>query len=101
MKDPWNNMISLLPLQEFMSLMFVQGKLCVSAPCSCIVYVDFLHTAWILHQVPPKLLCPPIRIELTVALAPTIPRVNPPLSLISTSALSVPSFYVTIGHSPT
>ncbi|RWW49024.1 hypothetical protein BHE74_00044860 [Ensete ventricosum] len=49
-------MIALLPLQEFMSLTFVQGKLRASALCS-IFYVDSLHTAWILHQVPPKLLC--------------------------------------------
>ncbi|RRT33540.1 hypothetical protein B296_00047072 [Ensete ventricosum] len=27
-------MISLLPLQEFMPLTTVQGKLCASAPCS-------------------------------------------------------------------
>ncbi|RWV99145.1 hypothetical protein BHE74_00020869 [Ensete ventricosum] len=34
MKNPWNNMIPFLPLQEFMSLTFVQGKLRASAPCS-------------------------------------------------------------------
>ncbi|RRT44863.1 hypothetical protein B296_00029261 [Ensete ventricosum] len=72
MKNPWNDMISLLPLQEFMSLTSVQGKLRVSTPCS-IFYINFLHTAWILHQVPPKLLCPSICIELMVALVPTIP----------------------------
>ncbi|RRT34014.1 hypothetical protein B296_00029047 [Ensete ventricosum] len=33
MKNPWNDIISLLPLQEFMSLTSVQGKLHVSAPC--------------------------------------------------------------------
>ncbi|RRT38247.1 hypothetical protein B296_00051167 [Ensete ventricosum] len=33
MKNPWNNIISLLPLQEFISLASVQGKLCASAPC--------------------------------------------------------------------
>ncbi|RRT56244.1 hypothetical protein B296_00015682, partial [Ensete ventricosum] len=49
-------MISLLPLQEFMLLTFVQGKLHASTPCF-IFYVDSLHTAWILHQVPPKSLC--------------------------------------------
>ncbi|RWW68346.1 hypothetical protein BHE74_00024124 [Ensete ventricosum] len=54
MKNPWNNMIPLLPLQEFMSLISVQGKLHASAPCS-IFYVDSLHATWILHQVPPKL----------------------------------------------
>ncbi|RRT62791.1 hypothetical protein B296_00003977 [Ensete ventricosum] len=55
MKNPWNDMILLLPLQEFMSLTSVQGKLRASAPC-LIFYVDSLHAAWILHQVPPKLL---------------------------------------------
>ncbi|RRT51448.1 hypothetical protein B296_00045459 [Ensete ventricosum] len=52
-------MISLLPLQEFMSLTYVQGKLRASAPCS-IFYVDSLHTAWIFYQVPPKMLHPSI-----------------------------------------
>ncbi|RWW77466.1 hypothetical protein BHE74_00014368 [Ensete ventricosum] len=33
MKDPWNDIISLLPLQEFMSLTSVQRKLCASALC--------------------------------------------------------------------
>ncbi|RWW64817.1 hypothetical protein BHE74_00027916 [Ensete ventricosum] len=33
MKNPWNDIIPLLPLQEFMSLTFVQGKLCAFAPC--------------------------------------------------------------------
>ncbi|RRT60758.1 hypothetical protein B296_00033860 [Ensete ventricosum] len=93
MKNPWNNIIPLLPLQVFMSLISVQGKLCASAPC-LIFYVNSLHVAWILHQVPPKLLCLSICIELVVALAPTIPRVNPPLSLIFTSTLSVPSYDV-------
>ncbi|RWV79743.1 hypothetical protein BHE74_00013952 [Ensete ventricosum] len=50
-------MILLLPRQEFMSLTSVQGKLCASTPFS-IFYVDSLHVAWILHQVPPKLLRP-------------------------------------------
>ncbi|RRT40468.1 hypothetical protein B296_00030674 [Ensete ventricosum] len=36
-----------------------------------IFYVDSLHAAWILHQVPPKLLCLLICIELMVALIPT------------------------------
>ncbi|RWW26495.1 hypothetical protein BHE74_00040431 [Ensete ventricosum] len=31
MKNSWNDIISLLPLQEFMSLTSVQGKLCASA----------------------------------------------------------------------
>ncbi|RWW88317.1 hypothetical protein BHE74_00002820 [Ensete ventricosum] len=55
MKNIWNDMITLVPLQEFMSLTFVQGKIHASAPCS-IIYIDSLHAAWILHQVPPKLL---------------------------------------------
>ncbi|RWW73758.1 hypothetical protein BHE74_00018339 [Ensete ventricosum] len=93
MKNPWNVMIPLLPLQEFMSLTSVQGKLCASAPCS-IFYVNFLHATWVLHQVPPKLLHPSICIELIMTLAPTIPLVSPLLSRIFTSALSVPSFDV-------
>ncbi|RZR88958.1 hypothetical protein BHM03_00016619 [Ensete ventricosum] len=88
MKNPWNNMISLLPLQEFMSLTFVQGMLSTSASCS-IFYVDSLHAALILYQVPPKLLCLLICIQLMVALTPTISQVNPPLSPIFTSTLSV------------
>ncbi|RWW60499.1 hypothetical protein BHE74_00032524 [Ensete ventricosum] len=55
MKNSWNDMIPLLPLQEFMPSTSVQGKLRASAPCS-IFYVDAFHAAWILHQVPPKLL---------------------------------------------
>ncbi|RWW70410.1 hypothetical protein BHE74_00021916 [Ensete ventricosum] len=93
-------MILLLPLQEFMSLTFVRGKLHATAPCS-IFYVDSLYVAWILHQVPPKLLSLSICIELIVALASTIPWVSPPLSLISTLVLSVPSFDVTMGDYPT
>ncbi|RWW87716.1 hypothetical protein BHE74_00003441 [Ensete ventricosum] len=73
MKNPWNDMILLLPLQEFMSLTSVQGKLRASAPC-LIFYVDSLHAAWILHQVPPKLLRKSICNELMVALAPNIPQ---------------------------
>ncbi|RWW71496.1 hypothetical protein BHE74_00020770 [Ensete ventricosum] len=45
MKNPWNDMIPLLPLKEFMPLTSVLGKLCASAPCS-IFYVDSLHAAW-------------------------------------------------------
>ncbi|RWW81156.1 hypothetical protein BHE74_00010468 [Ensete ventricosum] len=86
MKNPWNDMIPLLPLQEFMSLTYVQGKLCAFAPWSSIFYIDSLHMAWVLHQVPPKLFRPSICIELMVALTTTIPRVNPFLSLIFTSA---------------
>ncbi|RZS20504.1 hypothetical protein BHM03_00053037 [Ensete ventricosum] len=33
MKNLWNNIIPLLPLQEFMSLTSVQGKLCAFASC--------------------------------------------------------------------
>ncbi|RRT62789.1 hypothetical protein B296_00003978 [Ensete ventricosum] len=100
MKNPWNDMILLLPLQEFISWTSVQGKLRASAPC-LIFYVDSLHAAWILHQVPPKLLRKSICNEFMVALAPNIPQVSPSLSLISTSALNVPSFDVVMGRSPT
>ncbi|RWV79141.1 hypothetical protein GW17_00059774, partial [Ensete ventricosum] len=55
MMNPWNDIIPRLPLQEFMSLISVQGKLYASAPCF-LFYIDSLHAAWILHQVPPKLL---------------------------------------------
>ncbi|RRT40767.1 hypothetical protein B296_00037509 [Ensete ventricosum] len=99
MKNPWNDMITLLPLQEFMSLTSVQGKLRAFALCS-IFYVDSLHVAWSFHQVPPKLLRLLICIELMVALAPTIPPVNPPLSLILISTLSVPSYNVVIVAPP-
>ncbi|RWW27839.1 hypothetical protein GW17_00007712 [Ensete ventricosum] len=61
-----------LALQEFMPLTSIQGKLCAFAPCS-IFYVDSLHAAWILHQVPPRLLHSSIGIELIVALVSTIP----------------------------
>ncbi|RRT41637.1 hypothetical protein B296_00049757 [Ensete ventricosum] len=64
-------MISLLSLQEFMSLTSIQGKLCASALCF-IFYVNSLHVAWILYQIPPKLLRSSICIELMVALIPTI-----------------------------
>ncbi|RRT49041.1 hypothetical protein B296_00032840 [Ensete ventricosum] len=85
-------MIPLLSQQKFMSLTSIQGKLCAFAPWSIFFYVNSLHAAWILHKVPPKLLYPSICIELIVALTPIIPRVSPLLSLIVTSALSVPSF---------
>ncbi|RRT71537.1 hypothetical protein B296_00011856 [Ensete ventricosum] len=100
MKNPWTDMILFLPLQEFMSLTSVQGKLRASAPCY-IFYVDSLCAAWTLHQVPHKLLHPSIYIELMVAITSTIPLVSPPLSLISTLALSVPSSDVVMGRSPT
>ncbi|RWW48535.1 hypothetical protein BHE74_00045377 [Ensete ventricosum] len=100
MKNPWNDMIPLLPLQVFMSLISVQGKLCVFAPCF-VFYIISLHAAWILHQAPPKLLRSLICIELIVALVSTIPRVSPPLSSISTSTLSVPSYYVALDCSST
>ncbi|RWW31867.1 hypothetical protein GW17_00003491 [Ensete ventricosum] len=77
MKNPWNDMIPLLPLQEFMLLTSVQGKLRASALCF-IFYVDSLHATWIIHQVLHKLLRSSICIELMVALTPTIPRVSPP-----------------------
>ncbi|RWW66882.1 hypothetical protein BHE74_00025723 [Ensete ventricosum] len=74
-----------------MSLTSIQGKLHASAPYS-IFYVDSLCTVSILHQVPHNLLHPSIYIELMVALAPTIPQVDPLLSLIFTLSLSVSSF---------
>ncbi|RRT77896.1 hypothetical protein B296_00025036 [Ensete ventricosum] len=55
MRDPWNNMISLLPLQEFMSLTSVLEKLRASVLCS-VFYVDSFQAAWALIQVSPKLL---------------------------------------------
>ncbi|RRT70028.1 hypothetical protein GW17_00023885 [Ensete ventricosum] len=55
MKNPWNDMVPLLPLQEFISLTHVEGKLCVFAPCF-IFYINSLREAWILHQVSHKLL---------------------------------------------
>ncbi|RWV76927.1 hypothetical protein GW17_00062323 [Ensete ventricosum] len=100
MKNSWNDMIILLPLQEFMPLTSVQEKFYASAPCF-IFYVDSIHTACILHQVPRKSLRSSICIELIVALASTIPRVNPPLSLISISTRSVPSYDVALDCSPT
>ncbi|RRT38419.1 hypothetical protein B296_00002942 [Ensete ventricosum] len=84
MKNPWNDMIPLLPLQEFMLLTSVQGKLHATTPCS-IFYVDSLHAARILHQVSPKSLRCSICIKLIVALASTNPWVSPPLSSISIS----------------
>ncbi|RWW61149.1 hypothetical protein BHE74_00031820 [Ensete ventricosum] len=33
MQNPWNDIIPLLPLQEFISLTFIQGKLRASTPC--------------------------------------------------------------------
>ncbi|RWW55210.1 hypothetical protein BHE74_00038163 [Ensete ventricosum] len=33
MKNQWNDIIPLLPLQELMSLTSIQGKLRASAPC--------------------------------------------------------------------
>ncbi|RRT32644.1 hypothetical protein B296_00032290 [Ensete ventricosum] len=100
MKNLWNDIISLLPLQEFMPLTSVQEKLSVSAPCF-IFYVDSLHVTWILYQVPPKSFRFSICIELMVALASTIPRVSPPLSSIFTSTRSVPSYDIALDYSPT
>ncbi|RWW10088.1 hypothetical protein GW17_00026388 [Ensete ventricosum] len=93
-------MIALLPLQEFISLTSIQRKLHASALCS-IFYVDSLHAAWILHQVPLKLLHSSISIELMVVLTPTISQVSPPLSLISISTLSGNLYDVVMDCSPT
>ncbi|RZS09299.1 hypothetical protein BHM03_00040370 [Ensete ventricosum] len=38
MKNTWNNIIALLPLQEFMSLTSIQGKLYASAQCFHLLY---------------------------------------------------------------
>ncbi|RZS02735.1 hypothetical protein BHM03_00032810 [Ensete ventricosum] len=100
MKNPWNNMIPLLSLQEFMPFTSVHGKLRASALCS-ILYIGSLHAAWILHQVSPKSLRSLICIELIVALASTIPRVSHSLSLISTSTLSVHLYDVALDCSST
>ncbi|RZR76021.1 hypothetical protein BHM03_00000625 [Ensete ventricosum] len=100
MKNLWNNMILLLPLQELMSLTSVQGKFCAFTLCS-IFYVDSLHAAWALHEVPPKVFRPSIWIELMVAFAPTISQVSLSLCLIFTPALSVPLYGVAMGRSPT
>ncbi|RWW21522.1 hypothetical protein GW17_00014323 [Ensete ventricosum] len=93
-------MIPLLPLQKFMSLTSIKGKLCASTPYS-IFYVDSPHAAWTLRQVPPKWLRSSICIELIVALVPTIPRVSPLLSPRTTSTLSVLSYDVAMDCSPT
>ncbi|RRT62064.1 hypothetical protein B296_00020097 [Ensete ventricosum] len=71
-----------------MSLTSVQAKLCAFALCS-IFYVNSLQVAWILHQVLHKLFRSLIYIELIVVLTPTISWVRPPLSLISTSILTL------------
>ncbi|RWV80109.1 hypothetical protein BHE74_00034250 [Ensete ventricosum] len=99
MKNPWNNIIPLLPLQEFMSLTSLSKESFV-LPLHVSIYVDSLHATWILHQVPPKLLRLSICIELMVALAFAILRVSPPLSLISTSTLSMPSYDVVMVAPP-
>ncbi|RWW24503.1 hypothetical protein BHE74_00037201 [Ensete ventricosum] len=83
-------MIPLFHLQEFMSLISIQGKLRAFATCS-IFYINSHHVTWILYQVPPKLM---------VALMPIILRVNPKLSLIFTSALSVSSFDIAMVAPP-
>ncbi|RWW81869.1 hypothetical protein BHE74_00009701 [Ensete ventricosum] len=100
MKNQWNDIIPLLPLQEFISLSSIQGELHASAPCS-IFYVDSLHAAWILHQVSLKLLCSSICIELMVVITTTIPRVGPPLSLISISTQSVSLYDIVMDFFPT
>ncbi|RZS02106.1 hypothetical protein BHM03_00032084 [Ensete ventricosum] len=100
MKNPWNDIIPLLPLQEFMSLTSVQGKLCASALCfyllrplpSC-----GLDTSPSSTQVA---LCLSICIEMMVAHMPSIPWVSPLLSLIFTSTLSVPLYDVAIVAPP-
>ncbi|RRT79866.1 hypothetical protein B296_00004083 [Ensete ventricosum] len=98
MKNPWNDMILLLPLQEFLSLTSIQENLCATT-LYFIFYVDSLHVACALHHVPPKLFHLLICIELMVALAPTIPLFSPLYSLISISTLSVSLFDIALGCS--
>ncbi|RRT78207.1 hypothetical protein B296_00019162 [Ensete ventricosum] len=93
-------MILLLPLQEFMSLASIQGKLHASAPCF-IFYIDSLHAVWIFHKVSPTLLRYSICIKLMVALVPTISWVSSPSSSISTLTRSVPSYNVVMDYSHT
>ncbi|RRT48550.1 hypothetical protein B296_00025836 [Ensete ventricosum] len=100
MKYPWNDTIPLLPLQEFISLTSIQGKLRASTLCF-IFYVDSLYAPRVFHQVPPKLPRPLICIKFMVTFALTILWVSPPLSLISISVLSVSLFGVALGRFPT
>ncbi|RRT39264.1 hypothetical protein B296_00056678 [Ensete ventricosum] len=72
MKNPLNDMISLLPLQKLIFLTYVQGKLHAFISCS-IFHINSLYIVWILQQVLPKLLRLSICIELIVTLVPTIP----------------------------
>ncbi|RRT35746.1 hypothetical protein B296_00052069 [Ensete ventricosum] len=74
-EEPMERHNPTLDSTRVMSLTFVQGKLCASAQCS-LFYIDSIHAAWILYQVPPKLLRLSICIELMVALMLTIPRLN-------------------------
>lgn len=92
-------MISLLHLQEFISLTSVQGKFHASTLCF-VLYIDSLYAASTLHRVSPKLHYFSICIKLMVVLVPIIPWVNPPLSSISTSTLSVSLFSIAPGCSP-
>ncbi|RRT45121.1 hypothetical protein B296_00026735 [Ensete ventricosum] len=58
MKNPWNDIILLLHIQEFMSLTSVQGKLHTSAPCFhllCRLSSCSLDTSLISIQVAPPL----------------------------------------------
>ncbi|RWW08288.1 hypothetical protein GW17_00028292 [Ensete ventricosum] len=81
--------MTLLPLQELMSLAFVQEKFCTSNPCF-IFYANSIHVAWALHQILPKLLRSSMCIKLMVTHMPTILWVSPLLSMIFTLALIVP-----------
>ncbi|RWV81664.1 hypothetical protein GW17_00056896 [Ensete ventricosum] len=57
MKKSWNDMIPLLLLQEFISLISIQGKLCASAPCSSSMLTLFMWLGYftkfhIIHSAP-------------------------------------------------
>ncbi|RZS23241.1 hypothetical protein BHM03_00056137 [Ensete ventricosum] len=85
MRDPWNDIISLLPLQELMSFF----NLC-PRKASCLYFMfhflcRLIHAAWALHQAPPKLFHSSIYIEFMVALVSTILRVNLLSSSVCTS----------------
>lgn len=97
------SMVSLLSLQEFMSLIFPR-----KAPRSWYFHSIF----YLLIRLPscdlsnlrssPKLLCSLVCNEMMVALASTISWVNPLLSpIFSSSTLSMPSFGVAFGFYPT
>ncbi|RWV80231.1 hypothetical protein BHE74_00039601 [Ensete ventricosum] len=66
------------------------------APCFRSMFSSSTLTPYMRLGYFTKLLRLSICIELMVALMPTIQRVSPPLSLISTSTLSMPSYDIVI-----